>query len=62
MNYNNEFKYYYWGPCLTRFNLDSKICEELLQRGNLLKEDARKDLAGNLDKEMKYTLEDRDWF
>lgn len=62
MNYINEFKYYHWGPCLTRFNLDSKICERLLQRGNLLKEDARKGLAGHLDKEMKYTQEDQDWF
>ena len=62
MKYTNEFKYYYWGPCLTRFILSDELCYGLLQRGNTLKEDARKGLAGHLNKELKYTQEDQDWF
>jgi hypothetical protein len=54
MNYNFDFKFFYWGPCLTRFILDSEFCNELLHKGRLLKKDARKDLAGHLDKEFKY--------
>ena len=61
-DYTHKFKYYYWGPCLTRFNLDNEICEGLLQKGNLLKEDARTDLAGHLDKELRYSKEDQNWF
>ena len=62
MQYTNEFKYYYWGPCLTRFSINDELCDGLLQRGSLLKEDARAGLAGHLDKELKYTREDKDWF
>lgn len=62
MNYTNEFKYYYWGPCLTRFYISDELCDGLLQRGNSLKEDARTDLAGHLNKELKYTQEDQAWF
>lgn len=62
MSYNFEFKYFYWGPCVTKFILDNDLCNGLLERGKLLKEDARKDLAGHLDKEFKYSKEDFDWF
>tara|TARA_B100001057_G_scaffold496259_1_gene597257 strand:- start:1002 stop:1604 length:603 start_codon:yes stop_codon:yes gene_type:complete len=62
MTYTNEFKYYYWGPCLTRFILSDELNNGLLQRGNKLKEDARKGLAGHLNKELNYTQEDQDWF
>jgi len=62
MSYNNEFKYYYWGHCLTRFKLDDTLCKELLKRGNLLKEDARPDLAGHIQKELRYTTDDIEWF
>jgi hypothetical protein len=62
MNYNFDFKFFYWGPCLTRFILDSKFCNELLHKGRLLKKDARKDLAGHLDKEFKYDENDKKWF
>ena len=62
MEYNNKFTFFYWGPCVTKFILDTDFCQELLQKGKNLKEDARKDLAGHLDKEFKYTSEDRDWF
>ena len=41
MQYTNEFKYYYWGPC-PRFHISDELCDGLLQRGNRLKEDARK--------------------
>ena len=50
------------GTCLTRFHISDELCDGLLQRGNRLKEDARKGLAGHLDKELKYTQEDKDWF
>ena len=62
MQYTNEFKYYYWGPCLTRFSINDELCDGLLQRGSLLKEDARTDLAGHLDKELRYSKEDQNWF
>ena len=62
MQYTNEFKYYYWGPCLTRFILSDEIIDGLLQRGDKLKEDARKGLAGHLNKDLKYTQEDQNWF
>ena len=45
MQYTNEFKYYYWGLCLTRFHISDELCDGLLQRGNRLKEDARKGLV-----------------
>tara|TARA_B100000035_G_scaffold255499_1_gene225170 strand:- start:1191 stop:1796 length:606 start_codon:yes stop_codon:yes gene_type:complete len=62
MEYKNEFKYFYWGPCLAKFILDDEFCKGLIKKGRLLKQDARQDLAGHLDKELKFTLEDRDWF
>tara|TARA_B100000212_G_scaffold144074_1_gene108364 strand:+ start:1431 stop:2036 length:606 start_codon:yes stop_codon:yes gene_type:complete len=62
MEYENAFKYFYWGPCVTKFILDDDFCKVLIKKGKLLKEDARPDLAGHLDKELRYTLEDRDWF
>ena len=61
-DYTHKFKYYYWGPCLTRFILSDEIIDGLLQRGDKLKEDARKGLAGHLNKELKYTQEDQNWF
>lgn len=62
MSYNFEFKYFYWGPCVTKFILDDDLCQSLLERGKLLKEDARKGLAGHIDKEFFYSKEDRNWF
>lgn len=62
MTYTNEFTYYYWGPCLTKFIISDELCDGLLEKGNTLKEDARKGLAGHLDKELKYTQEDQNWF
>ena len=61
-DYTHKFKYYYWGPCLTRFILSDEIIDGLFQRGDKLKEDARKGLAGHLNKELKYTQEDQNWF
>ena len=62
MDYNNDFEFKYWGPCVTKFLLNNDFCTELLNRGQLLTKDARHDLAGHLDKELKYTIEDRSWF
>tara|TARA_B100000902_G_scaffold260359_1_gene246610 strand:- start:1214 stop:1819 length:606 start_codon:yes stop_codon:yes gene_type:complete len=62
MEYEHAFKYFYWGPCVTKFILEDDFCKALIEKGKLLKEDARPDLAGHLDKELRYTLEDRNWF
>ena len=62
MDYKNQFKYFYWGPCLVKFNLDKELCQGLVEKGKLLEQDARQDLAGHLDKEFKYTNKDREWF
>lgn len=62
MLYNYEFQFKYWGPCLTTFVLNNDFCIELLNRGKVLKEDAREGLAGHLDKEFFYSKKDCDWF
>ena len=31
-DYTHKFKYYYWGPCLTRFILSDEIIDGLLQK------------------------------
>ena len=62
MKYNNKFKYFYWGPCVTRFILSDELCNGLLDKGRKDKEDARTDLAGHLDEEFKYTQNDKNWF
>jgi hypothetical protein len=61
-NYNYAFEFKYWGPCLTKFILDDDLCKGLLDRGKVLKEDARHNLAGHIDKEFFYEKTDRDWF
>lgn len=62
MDFNNEFKYFYFGPCLTRFTLSDELCNGLLEKGKKSNEDARNGLAGHLDKEFNYSKDDRNWF
>jgi hypothetical protein len=57
-----KFNFLYWGPLVTKFNLEDSFCKELLARGKKCKKDARRLLAGILDKELEYEQEDVDWF
>ena len=36
MEYKNKFKYFYWGPCVTKFHLDDDFCKGLIEKGKLL--------------------------
>lgn len=55
-------KYYYWGPLLYNVKLDKNFCSELQEKGSKSKKDHRKNLAGLLDKELQYSIEDKEWF
>jgi len=62
MKNNNNFKYFYFGPCLIKFTLSDELCNELLERGKKYNPDARNDLAGHLNEEFFYSETDRNWF
>lgn len=57
-----EIKHLYWGPCITRFQLEDSFCKELLQKGKKTRTDHRSELVGFIEKEFKYTEFDKSWF
>ena len=62
MNWNKQYKYYYWGPLLYHTKVDDKFCDEMNTRGRKLNNDYRYELAGHIDKESQFLLEDRKYF
>jgi len=59
--YSVNFRFPFWGPLLIETNVDREFVDLLLEKGQQAKLDARKYLAGKLDKEFFY--EDyEDWF
>ena len=57
---NGEF--YYWGPLLYRNRISKDIISEMLIRGNKSNLDFRPNLAGILEKEKEYSIEDKIFF
>jgi len=52
------YLYYSWGPPFIADKIDEKFRKELLDRGLKLNTDFRSELAGHIDKENEYTLDD----
>ena len=57
-----KFTTMHWGPFIMGVRLPKHFQEELLERGSKTKIDARKELAGHLQNEFNYTVDDRQWF
>ena len=51
------YKYYSWGPPLIEDKIDEEFRKGLLARGLRLNTDFRGELAGHIDKENEYTLD-----
>jgi len=64
INYNDKIDYTYfnWGPFLMHTFVSDEIVKGLLERGERLTKDYRHTLAGNLEKELQYEIDDRQWF
>ena len=58
----DNFEFFYWGPLVTRFQVDNKVVDELLKRGKKCFEDNRPNLVGHIDKELNFSDEDKTWF
>lgn len=57
---NGEF--YYWGPLLYRNRISKDLIQAMLDRGNKSNVDFRPHLAGILEKESEYTVDDKIFF
>lgn len=55
-------EFYYWGPLLYRNRISQEFVNELLQRGNASNIDFRPNLAGILEKESEYKIQDKEFF
>ena len=53
---------YRFGPLLTGLTLDNEFTKELSKRGKKTKIDWSKNLAGHIEKELRYEEEDMLWF
>ena len=49
-----DFKFPFWGPLLIESSIDREFVDLLLEKGRSAKLDARKDLAGKIEKEFYY--------
>ena len=56
-----DYQFPYWGPFILEAHIDREFIDLLLSKGREAKKDARKYLAGKLDKEFYYENYD-DWF
>jgi len=55
-------EFFYWGPLLYKIKIPFEIINELLERGKKSTVDFRPNLAGILEKEFAYSLEDKKFF
>ena len=55
-------EFYHWGPLLYRNKISKELKQEMLDRGSKSKLDFRSRLAGHLEKEFEYTLDDKIFF
>ena len=62
----NDFKFFYWGPYLQQIKIPKELGDQLLFRGEKLKNhseyDYRTRLAGNIRHEYRYPEEDKKYF
>jgi len=58
----DKIQFYYWGPLLTKHKVEPEKIQELLRRGKNCNTDYRTELAGIIDKEFSYPMEDVQWF
>jgi len=59
------FNFYYWGPLLMKFKVSDYFCDEMMRRAKSLtieKNDARHTLAADIQKELFYTPDDKQFF
>lgn len=59
------FNFYYWGPLLMKFKVSDYLCDEMMKRAESLtieKNDARHTLAADIQKELSYTPDDKQFF
>ena len=61
-NIRINYNFYYWGPYLYKITFPKQYCEELLEKGKKTKQQANKDLAGHIEKELLYTENDKKFF
>lgn len=57
-----NYTYFNWGPFLMHTFISDVMIKGLLERGQKLTEDFSSTLAGNLEKELAFEAEDRQWF
>ena len=54
--------FYYWGPYVFKTEVDQDLINQCTEKGLKLTISHSEELAGNLDHQMLFPAEDRDWF